>query len=117
LQAPNTTAKKIVINNKIIEQINTSNYLDCSISYQNENDFTLKISKFLQIMGIIHRILKPSYIHKCTRLKIYNTLAVPTALYRCENLAIKEQDKYRVISVEMDFMRTAKYTWQRLPNQ
>jgi hypothetical protein len=60
LQVPNTTARKTVIHNKIKEQINTSNYLDCSISYQNEEDITLKISKFLQIMGIIDRILKPS---------------------------------------------------------
>jgi hypothetical protein len=27
-------------------------------------------------------------------------------------LAIREQDKYMVISVEMEFMRTAKYTWK-----
>ena len=26
--------------------------------------------------------------------------------------AIREQDKYTVISVEMEFMRTSKYTWQ-----
>jgi hypothetical protein len=49
-------------------------------------------------MGIIDRILKPSYVHKCTRL------ALPTSLYRCETWAIREQDKYRVISVEMEFM-------------
>jgi hypothetical protein len=60
LQVPNTTAMKTVINNKIIQQINNSNYLGCSISYQNEKDITLKISKFLQIMGIMNRILKPS---------------------------------------------------------
>jgi len=52
--------RKTVINNKITEQINTSIYLDYSISYQNEKDITLKISIFLQIMGIIDRILKPS---------------------------------------------------------
>jgi len=39
-------------------------------------------------------------------------LALPTSLYRCETWAIREQDKYRVISVEMEFMGTAKYTWQ-----
>jgi len=39
-------------------------------------------------------------------------LALPTSLYRCKTWAIREQDKYRVMSVEMEFMRTAKYTWQ-----
>lgn len=67
---------KIVINNNIIEQINTSTYLGCSISYQNE-----KISEFLQIMEIINVTLKQ--VQKPNRPKIYNTLALPTFLYRC----------------------------------
>jgi len=53
---------KIVINNNIIEPINIFDYLGCSISYKNKKCVTLKISKFLQITGIIHRILKPSQI-------------------------------------------------------
>jgi hypothetical protein len=59
---------KVVINNNIIEQINTSTYLGCSISYQNE-----KISEFLQIMEIINVTLKQ--VQKHNRPKIYNTLA------------------------------------------
>jgi hypothetical protein len=55
-----TVRSKIVINNNIIEPIYTFDYLRCSISYKNEQDVTLKISKFLQIKGIIHRTLKPS---------------------------------------------------------
>jgi uncharacterized protein YqgV (UPF0045/DUF77 family) len=42
---------KIVINNNITEQVNTFSYLDCSISYHNEKDITVKISEFLHIMG------------------------------------------------------------------
>jgi len=53
---------KIVINNNIIEPINTFDYLGCPIAYKNEKDVTLKIPKFLQITGIIHRILKSSQI-------------------------------------------------------
>jgi len=40
-------------------------------------------------------------------------LALPTLLYKCETWAIKEQDKSRLTSAEMKFMRrTAKYTWK-----
>jgi len=46
---------KTVININIIEQINTFSYLGCCISYQNEKDVAVKISKFLQKMGIINR--------------------------------------------------------------
>ena len=37
-----------VTNNNITEQINTFNYLDCSISYHNEKDITLKFWNFLK---------------------------------------------------------------------
>jgi len=40
-------------------------------------------------------------------------LALPALLYGCETWAIREQDKSRMSSVEMKFMRRmAKYTWQ-----
>ena len=46
---------KLVITKYIIEQINTFIYLGCCISYQNEKDVAVKISKFLQITGITKR--------------------------------------------------------------
>jgi hypothetical protein len=49
---------KIVINNNIIQQINTFTYLGCSISYQNEKDITVKTSKFPQITVITNITLK-----------------------------------------------------------
>lgn len=104
---------KIVINNNTIEQINTFNYLGCSISYQDEKDITSKTMKFLKITGIINKVLKPSQVQKQTRLKIYNTLAIPTLLYGCETWAIKKKDESRITAAEMKFMRrTANYTWQ-----
>jgi len=49
----------------------------------------------------------------CTRLKIYDALALPTLLYGCETWAIREQDKSRITLAEMKFMRiTAQYTWK-----
>jgi hypothetical protein len=52
-----------------MEQINTFNYRDSSISYHNEKGFTVKIAKFHQITGIINRNVKPSPVQKQTRLK------------------------------------------------
>jgi hypothetical protein len=79
------------------------------ISYQNEKDVIVQVSKFLQITGIINRTLKPSQVEKHTRLKINDTLALPALLCGCDTWAVREQDK----SVDMRFMgRMAKYTWQ-----
>jgi hypothetical protein len=81
---------KIVINNNIIEQINTFNYQGCSILYQHEKDITVKITKFLQRMGIITKNLRSSQAQEQTRLKMYNTFALPTLLHRCETWAIRD---------------------------
>ena len=107
-----TVRNKIVTNNNTIEKMNTFYYLGCSISYQSDGDITVKISKFLQVMGIINRTLNPSQVRKHTRLQMYNTLALPTILYRCETWAVREDDKLR-ISAEIKFIIiNAKYTWQ-----
>jgi hypothetical protein len=46
-------------------------------------------------------------------VKILNTLALPALLYGCETWAVKEQDKSRLTSAEIKFVRrTAKCTWQ-----
>jgi hypothetical protein len=97
----------------MIDQINTFNYLGCSLSYEREKDVTTKVSKFLQITGIINKVLKPSNVHWQTRLRICNTLVIPILLCGSEAWTLKEQDKSRITAAEMKFMRkTAKYTWQ-----
>jgi len=83
------------------------------ISCQNENDFTVKISRFTQITGIINITLKSSQVQKHTRLKIYNIFGLLASLYGYETSAIRELYKSRITSVQIQFMRrTAKYTVQ-----
>ena len=43
---------KIVIDNKIIEQINSFNYLGNMISYEKEMDIDNKLHNYLKITGI-----------------------------------------------------------------
>jgi hypothetical protein len=79
-----------------IEQISAFSCLSCSISYQDVKDVAVRVSEFLEITGIISRTLKPSQVQKDTRLKTYNTMALPTSLNGCETWAIREYDKYRI---------------------
>ena len=46
---------KIVTNNNIVEQIDTFSFLGCFVSYKNDKDITVKLSKFPQIKGIVNR--------------------------------------------------------------
>jgi hypothetical protein len=69
LNGRDPVGSKTVMNNNNTEQIHISNFLGFSISYQNENNITVKISKFLQITGIIN--IKPSQVQQHTRLKTW----------------------------------------------
>jgi len=98
---------KIVINNNIIEQINTFSYPGCPILYQREKDITVKVTILLHIMGIITKNLRPSQAQKHTTLKMYNTWHY--LLY----YTFVKLGQLEITSVEMKFMRrTAKYTRQ-----
>ena len=44
---------KIIINDKILEQVNQFNYLGCSISYHCSNDVEFKLANFLQLMVLL----------------------------------------------------------------
>ena len=63
---------KIVIDNKIIEQVNSFNYLG-NISYEKELD-----------IDILNNIFRPQKNLKKTRIKLYNTVALPVLLYGSE---------------------------------
>jgi hypothetical protein len=47
-----------------------------------------------------------------TRLKLYNTLALPVSLCGSETWTIKARDARRITATEIKYMRrTAEYTW------
>ena len=49
---------------------------------------------------------------KKTRIKLYNTLALPVLLYGSEIWTTKARDARRITAAEMKYMRrTAGYTW------
>ena len=50
---------KIVIDNKIIEQVNLFNYLGNMISYEKELDIDNKLHNYLKITGIINNVFRP----------------------------------------------------------
>jgi hypothetical protein len=102
---------KVTINDKIFEQVNEFKYLGCQISYEGERDVKNKISKFLQVTGIINNVSKPNQVQKSSRMKIYNTLAIPTLIYGSEIWTLTQEDKSRLKASEMKFLRrTAGYT-------
>jgi hypothetical protein len=108
LKEQDPITSKIVIDNKIIDQVNSFNYLGDLIFYENEMDIDNKLNNYLKITNIINNLFRP----KKTRIKLYNTLALPTLLYGSEKWTIKARDARRITAAEMKCMRrTAGYTW------
>ena len=50
---------KIVMDNKIIEQVNSFNYLGNMISCEKELDIDNKLHNYLKIAGIIDNVFRP----------------------------------------------------------
>ena len=66
----------------------------------------------MKITGILNNVFRPQKTHKKTRIKLYNTLALPVLLCGSETWTIKARDARRITAAEMKYMRrTAGYTW------
>jgi hypothetical protein len=60
------------------------NYLGNVISYEGELDIDNKLNNYLKIMGILNNLFRPQKPLKESRIKLYNTLALPVLLYGSE---------------------------------
>ena len=50
----------------------------------------------MKITGIINNVFRPQKILKKTRIKLYNTLALPVLLYGRETWSIKARDARKI---------------------
>jgi hypothetical protein len=96
---------RIVIDNKIIEQVNLFNYLGNMISYKKELDIDNTLHNYLKITGILNKVFRTQETFKKTVIKLHNTLALPVLLYGSETWVIKARDARRITAAEMKYMR------------
>ena len=73
-----------------MEQVNSSNCFGNMISYIKESDNDNKLRNYLKITGILNKVFRPQKSLKKTRIKLYNTLALPVLLYCSETWTIKQ---------------------------
>jgi len=82
---------KIVVDNKCL-QVKNFRYFTCEIFYEIEKEIFNKIRKFSEILGIINDTSKPTVVQKFSRIKEYNTLALPILLYGSEIRTLRKKD-------------------------
>lgn len=108
---------KIVLENKVIQQLKHFSYLGCDISYDYDEDINNKVSKFQGICGTINRTLR-NKVRKETQLKFYKVLAVPVILYGSESWILRRKDESKITAAEMRFLRSVEGVSRsdRIPN-
>jgi hypothetical protein len=100
----NSLRAKIMINGKIIEQVNSFNYLGCNLSHISPKDFDNKLIKFQQLIGTTKKTLLKR-VRTETVLKFYKTLVIPTLLYGTETWALTASQLKRSEAAEMQLLR------------
>jgi len=65
----------------------------------------------LKITGILNNVFRPKKALKKTRIKLYNTLALPPLLYGSKSWTFKASDARRIKAAEIKYMITAGYSW------
>jgi len=70
-----------IVGKKCLQQAKNFKYLGCEISYENEKDIEQKMAKFTQIPRILNNTFKPTLVQIFSRIKVFNTLALPNLSY------------------------------------
>jgi len=99
---------KIVIDNKITEQVNSFNYLRNLLSYEKKIDTDSKLNKYLKIAGIINSMFRPQKTLKKTRIELHSTLAFPALSHGSGNWTIKTRDARRIKAAQMKYAKKKK---------
>jgi hypothetical protein len=60
---------------------------------------------FVEVTGTINNVLKLNQVQKSSRMKIYNTLAIPALIYGSKIWTLIQQDKSLLKASEMKFLR------------
>jgi hypothetical protein len=99
------------IYNKIIEQVNSFQNLGNFISYEKELYIDNKLNNYLKTWGIANNTFRQKKTLKKTRIKLHNSITLPSLLYGSENWTNKARDARRITAAEVKCMRkTTRYT-------
>jgi hypothetical protein len=97
---------KIVINNKIIEQVTEFIYLGSHLSqYNNKKPIDRNLTKYNRLNETL-KINFGKQIKKEIQLRFHNIVSKPALLYGSECWTLRQRDKSRINSSHMRFVRS-----------
>ena len=92
-------------------------YLGNTISYERELDIDNKLNSYLKVTGTLNNVFRPQKTLNKTRIKLYNTLALPVLLYGSETWTIKAGDTRRISAAEMSTSEEQQDTLGQITKQ
>ena len=99
---------KIVIDGQNIEQVKTFKYLGCNITNHQINlDLEENIQKYNRTNGIIRSYFGRN-MTKEVQIRFHNVLSKPALLYGSETWTIRAQDRKRIETAQMRFLRSVE---------
>jgi hypothetical protein len=96
---------KIVINERILDQVLNFSYLSYNMGLNREMDINVKLQRFQQICGTIKRTFTRK-VRKETVLRSNKIMAISTLLYGSECWTLTKRQKSRLEAAEMHFLRS-----------
>jgi hypothetical protein len=106
LRAKDRIRIKIVINERIFEQVLNFNYLCYSMGLNREIDINVKLQRFKHIWGTVKMTLAGK-VREETLLRFYKIMAIPTLSYGSECWALARRQKSKLEAEKMRFLRSA----------
>lgn len=104
-QGKEVRRNKIVIDNEIIEQVSSFNYLGNIISNLGNEDIEQKLQKYNAANGIIRRQFGKQML-KETQIRLHNITAKQMLKFGSETWIIKQREKSRIQAAQMKFLRS-----------
>lgn len=105
----NTDTKfEVLINEETqVKQVNRFKYLGVTIDRDGigQTEIQSKIQKARNIVGALNSVWWNNNISRKNKKRIGQTMVETVLMYGCEVWAIKEEDKKKITSVEMDYLR------------
>ena len=104
---------KIVIDSGIIEQVNEFKYLGCTISTNKFNaDLEQNVLKYNRMNGYINRYFGKN-MRRDLKIRMHNIVSKPALRYGSETWVIRQQDRRRIETSEMIFLRSTMRVTRR----
>jgi len=76
---------QLEVSNKIVEQVNSVNFLENMTSCEKEVEIDKKLNNYLNTTGISNNMLRQHKPLMKTRIKLHNTLTLTALLYGSKN--------------------------------